>query len=81
MAMDSTQVQDFNRFVQDELRRQKLDEVSAVDAARWLDRAGVLCDSASRPAFPLRDLLRDDMIAGADQRPRKKHGRWFIELE
>jgi len=55
-----------------------MDEVAAVEAARWLDSAGVLSDSDSRPGLPLRNLLRAGAIAGADQRPPTKHGRWFI---
>ncbi len=52
--------------------------MSAVEAARWLDAAGVLKNSDSRPGLPLRNLLRADQIDGAIQRPAKPHGRWYI---
>ena len=41
--------------------------VAAVDAARWLDDAGLLKDSALRPGKPLRDMLRTGMIDGQRQ--------------
>jgi hypothetical protein len=65
-------------FLQSELRRRGMDEVAAVEAARWLDSAGLLRDSDSRPGLPLRNLLRAGAIAGGDQRPPTKHGRWFV---
>ena len=50
--------------------------VPAVEAARELERLGLLADSASRPGLPLRNLLRDGQIAHAYQ----EGGRWwFIE--
>jgi hypothetical protein len=49
-------------------------EVSAVDAARELDRLGLLKDSRQRPGLPLRKLLRDDRIESAWQ----KDGRWWF---
>jgi hypothetical protein len=55
-----------------------MDEVAAVEAARWLDSAGVLRDSDLRPGLPLRNLLRAGAVAGGDQRPPTKHGRWFV---
>jgi hypothetical protein len=68
-----------NAFLQTELRRRRLPEVTAVEAARWLDGAGVLKDSASRPGLPLRTLLRAGRIDGGTQRPPTSHGRWHIE--
>jgi hypothetical protein len=38
-------------FVQAELVRRGLSEVSTIEAARWLDQARVLRDSQSRPGF------------------------------
>jgi hypothetical protein len=67
--------------VQARLRRDGLDEVAAVKAARWLDDAGLLTDSASRPGLPLRKLLRAGLIRGAEQRPRKAFGRWYITID
>lgn len=65
-------------FLSNELRRRRLDEVPAVEAARWLDSAGVLSDSRSRPGLPLRNLLRACALSIAEQRPPRPHGRWFI---
>ena len=65
-------------YLTEELRRRRLDEVPAVEAARWLDAAGVLKDSRSRPGLPLRNLLRERAISIAEQRPARPHGRWFI---
>lgn len=65
-------------FLQDELTRRRLDEVAAVEAARWLDRKHVLRDSPSRPGLPLRNLLRAGQITGGEQRPQQSNGRWFI---
>lgn len=48
-------------------------EVTAVDAARELDRRGLLRDSPSRPGKPLRDLLRAGQVPGAYQ----EAGRWW----
>lgn len=65
-------------FLQRELRTRRRDDVPAVEAARWLDRAHLLSDSPSRPGLPLRNLLRADRIKGAEQRPPRRYGRWFI---
>jgi GIY-YIG catalytic domain len=67
-----------NLLIQGELRRRGLSEVSAVDAAGWLDTAAVLPDSERRPGLPLRRLLREGSIEGAEQRPPAPNGRWFI---
>src|SRR4051812_35356120 len=67
-----------NAVIQRELLRRRFDEVSAVEAARWLDAAGALNDSPSRPGLPLRNLLRAGEIDGAVQRPPSAYGRWFI---
>jgi excisionase family DNA binding protein len=74
----SHDVQAINGFIQDRLRVLDRDDVPAVEAACWLDNAGLLEDSESRPGLPLRNLLRDGHIAGADQRPAHRYGRWFI---
>ena len=64
-----------NRFIQDWLRQSKSSQVSAIDAAKWLDRADLLKDSKSRPGLPLRKLLRDHLIVGQVQ---EVNDRWFI---
>lgn len=66
--------------IQAELRRRGLIEVSAVEAARWLDRGGLLRDSGSRPGAPLRKLLRQGVIGGAVQQPFGRYGRWSIRV-
>jgi len=46
-----------------------------VEAATWLDRAGLLKDSTDRPGKALRELLRAGKILGQRQDPNR---RWFI---
>jgi len=65
-----------NRFLQEELRRRERSEVPAVEAARWLDQAGLLRDSDIRRGLPLRNLLRAGLIKGQRQEPNH---RWFID--
>jgi excisionase family DNA binding protein len=67
-----------NGFLQGRLHELDRHEVPAVEAARWLDDAGLLSDSETRPGLPLRNLLREGQILGADQRPAHRYGRWFI---
>lgn len=63
-------------YLQHELGRRHLDEVSAVEAAKWLDRAGLLRDSQGNPGLPLREFLRRRAILGQRQ---EESGRWFVE--
>ena len=77
-SLVTSPVDHVNAFVQRELQRRNDVAVPAVTAARWLDRAGILTDSASRPGLPLRNLLRAGLIAGSVQRPPTSNGRWFI---
>jgi double-stranded uracil-DNA glycosylase len=65
-----------NTFLQDQLSRKGMEEVSAVEAASWLHDASILRDSESRRGKPLRDLLRQQQILGQRQ---EANGRWFIE--
>jgi hypothetical protein len=67
-----------NEFLQARLREYGLEEVRAVEAAAWLDTAGLLGDSGSRPGLPLRNMLREGLIDGSQQRPSQAYGRWFI---
>ena len=67
-----------NRCLQERLKQELRDEVRAVEAARWLDDAGLLADREDRPGQPLRVLLRDRNIHGQEQRPSKAYGKWFI---
>ena len=66
-----------NNFLQMELKRRGEREVAAVEAAKWLDHAGILRDSPMRPGKPLRERLRAGEILGQRQ---ELNGRWFIEL-
>jgi hypothetical protein len=65
-------------FLQRRLHQLGLDEVPAVAAAAWLDEAGLLRDSPTRPGLPLRTLLRAGTIPQGEQRPPFRNGRWFI---
>ncbi|MDE0147918.1 MAG: hypothetical protein OXM58_06065 [Rhodospirillaceae bacterium] len=65
-----------NLHLQERLESDWRDEVRAVEAARWLDNAGLLTDR--KDGLPLRNLLRAGRIAGQEQRPDKKNGAWFI---
>jgi hypothetical protein len=69
---------EIDAFLQSELARRGLDEVTAVEAASWLDAAGLLADSRHRPGLPLRNLLRAGVIRSGEQRPPRKYGRRFI---
>ncbi len=66
--------------INDYLDKNNLNEITAVEANRILDKAGVLKDSTSRPGLPLRNLLRDNKIPNAEYRikPGDKRGFWFI---
>jgi hypothetical protein len=66
-----------SRFIQAELSRRGLTEVTAVEAAEWLDRAGLLGDSTQRKGKNLRRLLRDHRIPGAVRLPA---GHWRIRV-
>ena len=65
-----------NLHLQERLESDWRDEVRAPEAARWLDKAGLLTDR--KDGLPLRNLLRAGRIAGQQQRPDKKNGTWFI---
>src|SRR4051812_1189651 len=65
-------------YLQEQLRARGLTEVAAVDAARWLEDAGLLANAADRPGRPLRSLLRAGRVRPAEQRPPAPNGRWYI---
>jgi hypothetical protein len=67
-----------SRDLQRRVRSAGNSEIAAVEAAQLLDRGNLLGDSGHRPRLPLRKLLRAGKIAGAEQRPPGKYGRWFI---
>ena len=65
-----------NLHLQERLEQDWREEVRAVEAARWLDTAGLLRNYKN--GLPLRRLLRAARIAGQEQRPNQKNGAWFI---
>jgi hypothetical protein len=69
-------IEAINDHIQQQLRIRGMDAVAAVEAARWLDEAGLLSDSPHRPGLPLRNLLRERRIRGQRQEPNH---RWFID--
>lgn len=66
---------EISAFLQERLGSLGLSAVGAVDAAQWLDRAGLLRDSPDRAGKPLRDRLRTGKIEGG----RQAGNRWYID--
>ena len=69
-------IEDINNYIQEQLRLKGQSVTTAVEAAEWLDRAGILKDSPHRRGKPLRDLLRQGLIVGQRQKPNR---RWYID--
>ena len=76
--MDMASDFEINQYLQAELERRGRAEVSAVEAAKWLDAGGRLRDSKDRPGRELRRLLRNHKIIGAR---REMNNRWFIDRQ
>lgn len=72
------EIRQINQYIQQRLKQESRTEITAVEAAQWLDSEGLLKDSDSHPGQPLRRMLRNNEIAGQEQRPNKKGGRWYI---
>ena len=70
-----TDIDRINSFLQKNLRNENRNEVAAVEAASWLDRAELLKDSRDRPGRELRKLLRENLIHGQEQLTNR---RWII---
>jgi len=70
-------IERINRYLEDYLRETGQAEIKA---NRELDKVCLLKDSRDRPGKPLRDLCRKKPcpIQGAEQRPPRKGGNWFI---
>ena len=68
------------KTIDDYLDKNNLSEVTAVEANKVLEKAGLLNDSSSRAGLPLRNLLRADKIPNAEYRikPGNQRGNWFI---
>ena len=71
-----SRIAEINNFLQEQLKKYNLDSIAAVEAARWLDNAGILKDSDLRPGLPLRRYLRANKIIGGEQ----ENSRWRIYL-
>jgi hypothetical protein len=71
-------VEAINAHIQQQLRVRGQESATAVEAAKWLDEAGVLTDSMHRVGLPLRNFLRKGVIGGQRQEP---NGRWFIDRQ
>jgi len=65
-----------NLYIQFMLQQRGESEATAVQAAEWLQTAGILKDSRHRPGLPLRELLRSNKILGQRQEANR---RWFID--
>lgn len=77
-ARKSQKILDINAALQRLACAEPVREIRAVDAARELDRMGLLKDSRQRRGLPLRKLLRGGKIEHSYQ----KDGRWwFIRCE
>ena len=62
------------------LEKNNLTEITAVEANKVLEQAGILKDCSSRAGKPLRELLRAGLIPTAEYRikPGNERGFWFI---
>lgn len=74
--MEKPKIDRINEFLQNKLKQENIKEVTAVQAAKWLDRAGILKDSEHREGLPLRRLLRSGKILGQRQESNRW---WFID--
>ncbi len=66
---------EINNFIQNKLNELGVNEISAIEMAKYLDEEGLLKDSKQRPGLPLRNYLRSGRIEGAYQH---KNRRWEI---
>ena len=74
MENSMTDLYAINLHLQERLEGDWRKEVRAVEAAVWLDDAGLLRDY--KRGLPLRRLLRAGRIAGQQQRPDRRNGSW-----
>lgn len=68
------------KTIDEYLEKNNLTEITAVEANKVLEQAGILNDYSQRAGKPLRELLRDGLIPTAEYRikPNNKRGFWFI---
>lgn len=69
-----TEIQKIITFLDTYLAKNGLDGLSAAEASRLLDEAGLLADDAAKPGEPVRRLLRNGSIPHA----HKVLGKWVI---
>lgn len=71
-------IERINRHIQERMLIEDRTSVTAVEAAIWLDEAGLLHDSITRKGKPIRGLLRSGLINNCWQDSKN---RWFIDRE
>ncbi len=57
-----------NNYIQRRMQKELLYDISLTEAARWLDEAGILKDSATSPGYPLRRHVHKGNVMGAYQK-------------
>ena len=67
-----------NNYIQRRLQRENLEEVSVIEASKWLSEEKILSDSYSSPGFPLRRNIQRGNIFGAY---KKSNYYWYIRRE
>jgi hypothetical protein len=72
----SASAQQIDAFLQARMRIAGVGEVGVVEAARWLDEAGLLTDSAAQPGLPPQPAAQ--RRSARVRRPPRRYGRWFI---
>ena len=66
-------IKDINACIQKKLKESGLEKVSSLDAAQWLDEAGLLKDNPKKLGNALRNHLQNDILGAT-----KEKNRWFI---
>lgn len=66
--MNQVKISSINAYLQHQLNERGMPNVTAVEAAEWLDQAGILKDSIHRPGLPLRNLLRQKPFSSENGR-------------
>ncbi|MDY6827480.1 MAG: hypothetical protein SVV67_10000 [Bacillota bacterium] len=63
------QLDDINSFLQKKLKKEKLEKVQAVEAAKWFDEEGLLKDDPGRSGRILRKYPGEDILGPAKKKP------------
>jgi len=69
-------IAEINNFLQYKLRKENFQRVPIKVAAEWLNDYGYLSDSKTSPGYPLRRLIKSNLIMGAVQ---ENNFYWYIE--